>query len=583
MSTNAAEIQALKAVVARLENDKDATSADIAKTENSQTHRFEHSSSWKKPSSESHQWSYDGACNNCLAEVERRHGVDWKVTDVEFEDKGRTTKSSTSSTGKRTWRCTHTVVAKYNIVHRGRELSERSEFVPRTLVIKYRMQNPFFEGAPGSGKTEAEEFEELTQTHRFEHSSSWKKPSSESHQWSYDGACNNCLAEVERRHGVDWKVTDVEFEDKGRTTKGSTSLTGKRTWRCTHTVVAKYNIVHRGRELSESNAEYVTSQLQITYNMRNPNWVESEGQSVRESKSIPPDAAMLQGSKQRESGIKFSPELQQRRIDALRKLGLMPARAKKAIPASELNEPSDETSSAPPIESFFFPVPEIVCFPDERDRVRDTTILPYSAACQLVIHLPGGRQARGTGWLMGPRLVVTAGHCVHEGKDGSFFESIEVIPAMNGAERPFGAQTAGRASLRASNAWKTSGTLAGDYGAILLDRPFASASGSSPGAIEAVVRTDGELNGAVLELSGYPGDKNFGEQWADQDPVSAVEAGRLQYYLDTYGGQSGSGVRTVSDNKVVGIHNYGGCPNKCTRISAAVKVDLDGWLAESEQ
>lgn len=451
----------------------------------------------------------------------------------------------------------------------------RSAFCSASLVLVL-----LFSTTAKSADTEKAE---TSRTHRFEHSSSWKKPSSESHQWSYEGACNNCLAEIERRHGVDWKVTDVEFEDKGRTTQSSTSRTGKRTWRCTHTVVAKYNIVHRGRELSESSAEYVTSQLQLTYKMRNPNWVESDGQSVQDSKSFPPGAAMPQGGKLRESGIKFTPELQQARIDALRELGLMPAWAKKAIPASELNELSDETRSAPPIESFFFEVPESVCFPDERERVRDTTVLPYSAACQLVINLPGGRQARGTGWLMGPRLVITAGHCVHEGEGGNFFDSVEVIPAMNGATRPFGAQTAGRASLRACNDWKTSGTLAGDYGAILLDRPFTSTSGSSPGALEAVFRTDGELNDTVLELSGYPGDKNFGEQWADRDPVSALEAGRLQYFLDTYGGQSGSGVRTVSDNKVVGIHNYGGCPNKCTRVTAAVKLDLDGWLAESEQ
>lgn len=257
-----------------------------AEAESRQTHRFEHSSTWKKPSSESHQWSYDGACRNCLAEIERRHGVDWKVTDIEFEDKGRTTKTHTSWTGARTWRCTHTVVAKYSIVRRGHERSgEDRETIASDLTITYKMLNPFYnssDAAPErnnpsksqSSEQDRENERETSRTHRFEHSSSWSKPSSESHQWSYDGACRNCLAEVERRHGVDWKVTDVEFEDKGRSTRTSQDWRGRRTWRCTHTVVARYNVVRRGHELAELDQEFITTVLNLKYRMKNPDYEE---------------------------------------------------------------------------------------------------------------------------------------------------------------------------------------------------------------------------------------------------------------------------------------------------------------------
>ena len=242
--------------------------SDKDHAEVARTHRYEHSSSWKKPSSESHQWSYKRACDACLSEVERRHGVDWKVTDVEFEDKGRSTKTSQDWRGRRTWKCTHTVVAKYNIVRRGHE-STRTTGEVDEIKITYLMQNPFYNPdlPAGPERSSRGNQAEAAQTHRYEHSASWKKPSSESHQWSFKGACDECLAEIETRHGVDWKVTDVEFEDKGRTTQTSQDWQGRRKWRCTHTVVAKYNIVRRGRESQEANTEVIIEQATVRYRM----------------------------------------------------------------------------------------------------------------------------------------------------------------------------------------------------------------------------------------------------------------------------------------------------------------------------
>jgi len=91
-----------------------------------------------------------------------------------------------------------------------------------------------------------------TKAYRYQYSKSWSKPSSESHAWSFAGACDGCLKAITRWHGVDWKITDVEYEDRGRSTRTSTDRLGRRTWRCTHTVVARYKVVHRGLEKSTS-------------------------------------------------------------------------------------------------------------------------------------------------------------------------------------------------------------------------------------------------------------------------------------------------------------------------------------------
>ncbi|WP_197529631.1 trypsin-like serine peptidase [Botrimarina mediterranea] len=292
----------------------------------------------------------------------------------------------------------------------------------------------------------------------------------------------------------------------------------------------------------------------------------------------------------------FRPDLQVERMEKLNELGLaseeeaigptdrsIVLHAKQAVNADDLPLVVAADQELPPIETFFFEPPESVCLPDERVRVTNTSTYPYSANCQLIIKFVGGGGARGTGWLMGPRLVVTAGHCVHQGDGGNFFESVEVIPGMNDSARPFGSQVIPSSRLRASNDWKQSGLVQSDYGAILLNSEFLSRTGVSPGSHNIAVARDSDLQGAEILLSGYPGDRPIGQQWMDRDPLQTVQPGRLWYMLDTYGGQSGSASVLTTSAKAVGIHNYGGCPNKSTRITSGVRADLEQWLQESDQ
>jgi len=237
-------------------------------------------------------------------------------------------------------------------------------------------------------------------------------------------------------------------------------------------------------------------------------------------------------------------------------------------------------ANLPPAYTFFYSPPESVCLPDDRRQVTGTTAGPWSGNCQLVITFQNGSQAIGTGWFAGPRTVVTAGHCVHEGEGGGFFKSVEVIPAMSGTRRPFGSMLS--TDLRASEGWKAVGSQAADYGAILLPKEFKAVNGKTPFVYPVAVAADAALTGKKLTISGYPADKPFGTQWRDAGTVQSVLPARLAYTIDTFGGHSGSAVTGVLNRKTtaVGIHNYGGCPNKCTRITAAVKADLDRWVAE---
>lgn len=291
-----------------------------------------------------------------------------------------------------------------------------------------------------------------------------------------------------------------------------------------------------------------------------------------------------------QNGLRFSSELyasnQSRRdqvLDLTRTLagrtGLGSGPAMCAIPLNALDNAPDlaayaELVNLPDIGDFFFAAPESVCEPDERMQVTDTGSAPWNGNCQLFISLPDGSRARGTGWFLTPQVVVTAGHCVHEGDGGSFFSQVEVIPGMNGPARPFGSQIVAATALRASTGWKEDGKIVDDYGVILLSTPFAGVT-TTP----VQLLSDPELQAATLTLSGYPADKPTGTQWVHSGVTSSVQPRRLHYMIDTYGGHSGSAVVTLTATGqiAVGIHNYGGCPNKCTRITDEVLQDIKNW------
>jgi V8-like Glu-specific endopeptidase len=168
---------------------------------------------------------------------------------------------------------------------------------------------------------------------------------------------------------------------------------------------------------------------------------------------------------------------------------------------------------------------------------------------------------------------------VHMGDGGSFFESVEVIPGCRGAVAPFGSQTS--SNLRASERWRQEGRYADDYGAILLSEPFQpSQNGGVPRVVPFAVLPDSALQDATVHISGYPADKPFGTQFRDSDPISHTQAQRLRYMTDTYGGHSGSPVFFGGpEGPSVGIHNYGGCANKATRINENVAQAINTWIA----
>ncbi|MBS1695257.1 MAG: serine protease [Actinobacteria bacterium] len=219
-------------------------------------------------------------------------------------------------------------------------------------------------------------------------------------------------------------------------------------------------------------------------------------------------------------------------------------------------------------------IAEVVIPPDERVRIQNTSVYPWSAICALRITANDGRQFIGTGWLISPRTVITAGHCVFMHDAGGWARSITVTPGCNDAAQPFGSRVG--TSLRSVTGWVSSKNREHDYGAIILSAPFDR----FPGSFGFATRDDAFLLNAALNLSGYPGDKGGRQQWFMAQRPKSVSARVITYNIDTFGGQSGSPVWVLQNGNrhAVGVHTNGsGSGNSATRITSGVFDRLQSW------
>lgn len=219
---------------------------------------------------------------------------------------------------------------------------------------------------------------------------------------------------------------------------------------------------------------------------------------------------------------------------------------------------------------------EVIIGADNRVRINPTTSYPWRAICALKITAKNGARFIGTGWLVSPRTVITAGHCLYLHDAGGWAKSVEVIPAMNDASRPYGSFVG--TSLRSTTGWVNSRNRENDYGAIIL--PSNARPGDSVGYFGFAVRDNNFLMNAALNLSGYPGDKGGNQQWFMAQRPKSVSSRVITYDIDTMGGQSGSPVWVLQNGNryAVGIHTNGhSSGNSATRIESNVYNNILNW------
>jgi V8-like Glu-specific endopeptidase len=227
---------------------------------------------------------------------------------------------------------------------------------------------------------------------------------------------------------------------------------------------------------------------------------------------------------------------------------------------------------------------ETILGDDERVRVLDTELNPWRMICSLEIQSKFGQWV-GTGWLAGPRTVITAGHCVHDPQMGGWAERIVVRAGRSAERQPFGAITCKRFST--TDRWFHGAAPDFDYAAIHLGDEGPALTDRT-GWFATVVHNDAALLAQRVNVSGYPGDKGGDTQWFHAKQIVYATEHRIFYDVDTMAGQSGAPVWLDTDDgpRVVGVHAYGvgGTvvnieANSAPRITAAVLDRIREWLA----
>lgn len=212
---------------------------------------------------------------------------------------------------------------------------------------------------------------------------------------------------------------------------------------------------------------------------------------------------------------------------------------------------------------------------DRRERILETDLSPWRMICALDIVNKNGLRYVGTGWFIGPRTVVTAGHCVFDPLElGGWAKSVTVMPGRNGDQMQGSSRSS---SFSTTDRWMESQDPDFDYAAIHLDEDL----GTAAGAFGMAVLPDGDLVERMVNVSGYPGSPGGGaHQYFHANRIKAVTPRRVFYDIDTMGGQSGSPVWAYLDDDttkpvVVGIHAYGvgGTPsNLGLRVNSGPRI-----------
>ena len=206
-----------------------------------------------------------------------------------------------------------------------------------------------------------------------------------------------------------------------------------------------------------------------------------------------------------------------------------------------------------------------------RLEVTDPHADPFGRICLLNFQTPNSPAGMmGTGWLIAPKVVITAGHCVY---DGGWNTEMTVFPGVDDSDgSPISANAI---RMEAVDGWTNSKADNCDFGAIFLDRAL------NTGKFEFAEFAETDLEQMIVNVVGYPADRPSRTMWMQSGQMIDADDAFLYYRMDTHGGQSGCPVILWEDGNdftVVGIHTgHIGTANRAVRVNGDVFNQLMSW------
>ncbi|MBF0819761.1 trypsin-like serine peptidase [Streptococcus acidominimus] len=186
---------------------------------------------------------------------------------------------------------------------------------------------------------------------------------------------------------------------------------------------------------------------------------------------------------------------------------------------------------------------------DNRTTVTDTTngFFPKIVKIEGIGYHDGSGQyvpLMGTGTMIASDVVLTSAHVVYSSAKNEYFTNIKVTPAITDGSTPFG--VSGVAQIKINDAYASNPSPENDYAVIKLSKPLGKQTGYLS------LSTNIKI-GDYAQTAGYPGDRPGKMVFASGNIENVLE-NKLNYKIDTRGGQSGSPILNA-DNEVVGVHS----------------------------
>lgn len=211
-----------------------------------------------------------------------------------------------------------------------------------------------------------------------------------------------------------------------------------------------------------------------------------------------------------------------------------------------------------------------------RQPIANINDYPWCAHVLLSMRGPDNSRQIGTGWMSGPRTVITAGHCVY---DEGWMRSIEVTPGGFGGA--FGSFPA--THYDTTEAWvhgSGENRQKADLGVIHLRDPIPG----HPGPLRYAAYSDSEIRAIIpnsLSVAGFPANP-FGTFIFDRGKLLDFNAPFLHYDVETFRGVSGAPVlHWGSDGvpTVIGVHHFNVRPsvNRAIRLGPGAASLLLMW------
>lgn len=204
---------------------------------------------------------------------------------------------------------------------------------------------------------------------------------------------------------------------------------------------------------------------------------------------------------------------------------------------------------------------------DNRQVIENTTAHPYFGIAYLSVAFTNGNTYRGTGYMVGKNVMLTAGHVLAEPSGRA--ETITAYFGRNGNNFPL---TATAKTYYVDRNY-TGSEAELDYGIIVFEENIGYTTGWF-----GMHASDAEDTMPTNEVTvtGYPADLGT-KMYTATGNVTSVTTSRFGYDADTYGGNSGSPVYYYNPEYgylAVGIHTHSG--NSGLRIGTW----LVNWLEE---